>query len=97
MRDRASIPAKRLVCLAVDAEDADAAGYEPVHLGDRLVGFVTSGGYGHCAKVSLAMAYIDSNVPAGQEGLNVSIVGEARRCEILRSAAIDAEGTRLRA
>ena len=40
MRDRDTTHERRLVTLNVDAKDADAAGYEPINLGDRLVGFV---------------------------------------------------------
>ena len=38
---------QRLVTLEVAAGDADASGFEPVWSKDKLVGFVTSGGYGH--------------------------------------------------
>jgi dimethylglycine dehydrogenase len=97
LRDRGSVPARRLVTLAIEAKDADATGYEPVHHGGKLVGFVTSGGYGHCAGISLAMGYIDFAVAAEQEELAVTIVGEARGCRILCHPAIDPEGMRLRA
>ena len=38
---------RRLVTLEIDTRDSDASGFEPVWHGDRKVGFVTSGGYGH--------------------------------------------------
>ena len=43
-----------------DAGDADASGYEPIWQDGKLVGFVTSGGYGHTTGKSLAMAMIDA-------------------------------------
>jgi dimethylglycine dehydrogenase len=96
LRDRDSIPERRLVTLAVDSTDADAAGYEPICLGDDMVGFVTSGGYGHCAGTSLAMGYLASSVPDDQDGLSVTIVGERRPCQILRQPLIDPTGARMR-
>jgi dimethylglycine dehydrogenase len=45
-RDRPA-PERVLVTLEIDAADADAAGYEPVWLAGNIVGFITSGGYGH--------------------------------------------------
>ena len=40
-------PERQLVTLEIDAIDADATGYEPVWRSGAMVGFVTSGGYGH--------------------------------------------------
>ena len=44
------------------AGDVDASGYEPVWSDGRLVGFVTSGGYGHTTDQSLAMAMVNSDL-----------------------------------
>lgn len=96
LRDRETQPKHRLVTMAVDAADADASGYEPILLGDRLVGFVTSGGYGHCAGTSLAMGYLDTQIPSDQPGLTISIMGESRPCRILGQPIVDAEGLRSR-
>jgi glycine cleavage system aminomethyltransferase T len=49
----------QLVTLEVDADDADASGFEPVWADGKRVGFVTSGGYGHTLGKSLAMAMVD--------------------------------------
>lgn len=97
LRDRDTTPERRLVALSVDAVDADAVGYEPIHLGDRLVGFVTSGGYGHCVDASLAMGYISTQIPDNAEGLSVSILGDSRPCRVLKQPCIDPTGIRARA
>jgi dimethylglycine dehydrogenase len=96
LRERDMPPAMRLVTLEVDALDAEASFYEPVSLRDKVAGFVTSGGFGHCIGKSLAMAYVDQSVIAGREPLEVSIIGDRRRCRILGAPAIDPEGKRLR-
>ena len=57
----ATAPPQKVVTLAVDADDADdadASGFEPVWHDQNLVGFVTSGGYGHTLDQSLAMAMV---------------------------------------
>jgi dimethylglycine dehydrogenase len=97
LRDRVSAPDKRLVTLAVDSPDADATGYEPIWLGTQVVGFVTSGGYGHCAGISLAMGYLQSAVADDESGLSVSILGDRRACRVLSEPAIDPAGARPRA
>ena len=96
MLDRDTQPPRRLVTLAVDATDADASGYEPILLDKRLVGFVTSGGYGHCAKTSLAMGYLDAHIPGDQTGLTISIMSDLRPCRVLREPVVDPAGARAR-
>lgn len=96
LRDRDEVPAKRLVLLAVDAPDADAAGYEPLWLGTQMVGFVTSGGYGHCVATSLAMGYLSSTIPNDVHGLSVSILGDQRSCRVLSQVPVDPAGARMR-
>jgi len=96
LRDRAAVPEKRLVTLAVESPEADAAGYEPIWLGAEMVGFVTSGGFGHCANTSLAMGYLQSAVSEGETGLTVSILGERRGCRVLARPSVDPAGTRMR-
>lgn len=96
LRDRGVEPKRRLVTLQVDATDADAAGYEPIQLGADMVGFTTSGGFGHCAGASLAMGYLDFAVPDQEAGLTVFIAGEERRCRVLPRPAIDPSGMRMR-
>ncbi len=49
---------RRLVTFVVDAADADAIGDEPVWHDGKVVGWVTSGGYGHCVGKSIALGYV---------------------------------------
>ncbi len=62
LRQRQEEPSHRLVTLVVDAADADAYGDEPVLADGRVVGFVTSGGYGHTVGQSIALAYLEPAV-----------------------------------
>jgi dimethylglycine dehydrogenase len=96
LQDRNSVPVHRLVTLAVDSSDADATGYEPIYRGDELVGFVTSGGYGHTVGSSLAMGYVKASVSDAQTGLTVTVAGERRLCRILRTVPVDPQGQRMR-
>lgn len=89
-------PARTLVTLEVDAEDADAGGYEPVWHDGRRVGFVTSGGYGHTVRKSLAMALIDRDCAAEGTELTTHIVGMERSARVLPPSPYDREGKRMR-
>jgi len=89
-------PSQRLVLLEVDATDADASADEGIWIGDRRVGFVTSGAYGHHVGASLALAYVDRDVAGSAPELTVFVVGDARTARILPEIPYDPKGTRLR-
>jgi dimethylglycine dehydrogenase len=97
LRERAHGPRRRLVLLAVDATDADAAQDDGVWVGDRLAGLVTSGAYGHHVGGSLALAYVDRDTIAADEELSVYVVGEPRAARILPEIPYDPAGAKLRA
>ncbi len=85
-----------LVTLEVEADDADASGYEPVWHGDDLVGFVTSGGYGHTVGKSLAMAMINRDAATLGTALKVHVVGVERAAKVIAPSPYDPEGNVMR-
>jgi len=98
LKERDQVPPKRkLVTLEIAAEDADASAFEPVWLGERRIGFVTSGAYGHFVGKSLAMAYLDRDITASGTTVEVHIIGIRRKAKILPGPAFDPEGIRMRA
>jgi dimethylglycine dehydrogenase len=87
---------RKLVTLEIAAADADASGFEPIWRGGRRVGFVASGGYGHCVGKSLAMAYVDADAIAPGAAFDVHVVGEMRHATIIAPSPVDPTGARLR-
>jgi len=87
---------RKLVTLEVDAADADATGYEPVWSGDKRVGYITSGGYGHTVGKSLAMALLDRDHCAQGTELTAHIVGVERPCRVIPPSPHDPTGTAMR-
>jgi dimethylglycine dehydrogenase len=96
LQDRETVPNKRLVTLEIDADCADATGYEPIYRGKSLIGFVTSGGYGHCVQKSLAMGYVDSDTPADTADVTVTLLGESRGARLVPESLVDPHGLRMR-
>jgi dimethylglycine dehydrogenase len=80
----------------VDADDADASGYEPVWRVGKRVGYITSGGYGHHLGKSLAMALVDVEHAEAASGLTAHIVGAERGVEIIADSPYDPKGERMR-
>ena len=85
-----------LVTLEVDAIDADASAYEPVWNGDKRVGFITSGDYGHTVGKSLAMALIDREYASEGTELTAHIVGVERPVRVIPPSPYDPPGTAMR-
>ncbi len=96
LEDRDSRPERVLVTLDIEAGHADATGYEPIYRGREYVGYVTSGGYGHCVGKSLAMGYVSAAVAAAPGELSVILLGESRPARLVPQALIDPGGARMR-
>jgi dimethylglycine dehydrogenase len=96
LRDRDEGPKRRLVTLVVDAGDADASGDEPVWHDGKVVGWVTSGGYGHCVGKSIALAYVPAALARDGLEFDVEIIGERRRALLAEQALYDPQGERMR-
>ncbi|WP_299139448.1 FAD-dependent oxidoreductase [uncultured Tateyamaria sp.] len=89
-------PAQLQVTLEVDADGADASGYEPVWKDGEKVGFVTSGGYGHTLGKSLAMALVNADCAGEGSALTVHIVGVERDARVVAASPYDPAGKAMR-
>ncbi len=96
VQERAGGGSHRLVGFQVDAADADALGDEPIWHDGRVVGWVTSGAFGHRVGASLALGYVPAAVAAATEGFEIEIIGERRRAMRLAAPPYDPGGRRMR-
>jgi dimethylglycine dehydrogenase len=85
LAERTSGPARRLVTLVVDTEDIDVSGDEAVLVGDDCVGHVTSGGYAHHARCSVAMAYVTSALAQDGALFDVEICGARYAAKLIEN------------
>ena len=84
------------VTFVVDADDADVIGDEPVSHNGEVVGWVTSGGYGHFVDASLAQGYIPKHLTPETSGFQIEIMGEMRPARIQHEPLFDPAGERMR-
>ncbi len=94
--ERQSGGERRLVLFEVDARDGDAFGDEPIWHDGKVVGWVTSGGYGHTVGKSLALGYVPKGLAAASSGFEIEIIGERRGAKILKEPPYDPSGSRMR-
>ncbi|SLN17893.1 4-methylaminobutanoate oxidase (formaldehyde-forming) [Pseudoruegeria aquimaris] len=86
----------RLRSFVVEATDADVIGDEPIYHGGKVVGWVTSGGYAHPSKASVAMGYVPREIAEESEGWAVEILGDVRPARLQRHPLFDANGAAMR-
>jgi dimethylglycine dehydrogenase len=89
-------PEKRLIVLAVDADQADCHADEAIFHDGKCVGYVTSGGYAHHAKKSMAMGYVPTALAAEPDGFEVEILGVRHEARLVAEPLYDADGGRMR-
>ncbi len=94
LRSRDSQPVHKLSTLIIDAKDADASGFEPIWREGQLVGFTTSGGFGHAVGKSLAMGYVNTSDIDENAEYEIHILGEPRKARLITAPAYDPDGLR---
>jgi dimethylglycine dehydrogenase len=96
LRQKADPPARRLIALAVEDKGADAIGDEPIWHAGKVMGWVTSGGYGHTVGRSLALGYVDAAVAKEMDEFEVEIMGVRCPARRLSAPLFDPSGARMR-
>jgi glycine cleavage system T protein len=94
---RESGPTRKLCCLVLGIPEAVALTGEPVRSGSRIVGRVTSGGYGYTVQQSIAYAYLPIAEAQVGHQLEVEIFGEWISATVAAEPLWDPKGERIRA
>jgi dimethylglycine dehydrogenase len=93
-------PERRLVTMVVDPDPddpADVIGDEPIWHEGTVVGWVTSGGYAHHSRCSIALGYVPTALAADDTGgFEIEIIGRRRPARLVREPVFDPAGTRMR-
>ncbi|WP_085883976.1 GcvT family protein [Oceanibacterium hippocampi] len=88
--------ARMFSTLVIEAVDADASGNEPVFHDGRVVGFTTSGAYGHRTARSYAHCYIPPALRDAAADFEVEILGERRPARLALEPVYDPTGAKMR-
>ncbi len=88
---------QKLVCLAVEAEDADPWGYNPIFNGDRRVGMTSSGGFGHRTETSIALGYVPPELAAAGTSLEVEVLGKKLPAKVVAMPLYDTKNEKMKA
>jgi len=89
-------PKRTRVCMVVDAVDTDVMGDEPIWVDGKVVGWVTSGGYGHWVDQSLAQGYIPTELVKAGMQMEIEILGERISARLQAEPPFDPQAKRMR-
>lgn len=83
-----------MVLLELDTTETDPYYAHSVYQGDRVVGIITSAGFGHRTGKTLALAYLRDR--SARSGLSVEVLGQKRRALVLDQPPYDPENARMK-
>ncbi len=96
VKEKADGPKRTRIFMVVDATDSDVMGDEPIWVDGKVVGWVTSGGYGHFVDQSLAQGYIPTELVRAGMQLEIEILGERRPARLQMDPPFDPHAARMR-
>ena len=94
--ERSTGPKKKLVTLTIATKDMDVSNDEAILVGDKAVGYVSSGGFAHHIGKSVAFGYVPINLAKAGAKVDVEINGERFPAEIQGAPLYDPNGGRMR-
>jgi len=97
LAERDAGPKRKLCLFDVDASDADCIGDEAIWCHGEVIGWVTSGAYGHSVGKSLALGYVDATKAGDAIDFEIEIIGDKRPAKCLSAPPFDPSGARMRA
>jgi 4-methylaminobutanoate oxidase (formaldehyde-forming) len=88
-------PSRRLRALVLDDPSAIVSGSEAVRVADRVVGRVTSGGFGYTVGASIAYAYLPVERAAAGTAVAIELFGEWVTGAVAREPLFDPSNDRV--
>ena len=87
---------KKLVTMIIETKDIDVTLDEAIMKDEKCVGYITSGGYAHHVKKSMAMGYVPNDLAINGTELNVEINGNFYKAKVQSKPLYDPRGTKMR-
>lgn len=88
---------RKLSVMEVATKEIDVVGDEAIMQNEQCIGFVSSGGYAHHVRKSMALGYLPIKQAAGGTEVDIEINGTFYGAKVLSTPAYDPNGTRMRA
>ncbi len=89
-------PKKKLVTMSIDTKDIDVTNDEAILKDNKCVGYITSGGYAHHVRKSMALGYVPTELSKHDTALEVEINGKLYAARVTNKPLYDANGGKMR-
>jgi len=86
----------KLTPLIIETKDIDVTNNEAVVKDGKSIGYITSGGFAHYVKKSVAYSYLDEEILKTNEKFQVEINGNFYNSTIIKEPLYDPRGTKMR-
>jgi len=86
----------KLTPLIIETDDIDVTNNEAVVKDGKSIGYITSGGFAHHVKKSIAYSYLDEEILKTNEKFQVEINGNFYNSTIIKEPLYDPRGTKMR-
>ena len=89
-------PKKKLVTMTIDTNNIDVTNDEAILKDKKCVGYITSGGYAHHVKKSMALGYVPPELSKHNSTLDVEINGKLYLAHVTDKPLYDANGGKMK-
>ena len=89
-------PKKKLITMTIETNDIDVTGDEAIMKDGKCVGYITSGGYAHHVKKSMAMGYVPFELAKSNSEFEVEINGNLYKSKVQSEPLYDPSGKKMR-
>ena len=96
LKEKKNGPKKKLVTMTIETKDIDVTGDEAIMKNGKCVGYITSGGYAHHVKKSMAMGYVPINFAKNGSEIEIEINGDLYKARVQLEPLYDPRGTKMR-
>ena len=86
----------KLTPLIIETDDIDVTNNEAVVKDGKSIGYITSGGFAHYVKKSIAYSYLDEEILKTNEKFQVEINGNFYNSTIIKEPLYDPRGTKMK-
>ena len=82
--------------MTIESEEIDVSNDEAILKNEKPIGYISSGGYAHYVKKSVALGYVPIKHSKPGTEVQVEILGEIYNAEVQDAPLYDPNGTRMR-
>ena len=96
LKEKKEGPKKKLITMTIETKDIDVTGDEAIMKDGKCVGYITSGGYAHHVKKSMAMGYVPFELVKSNSEFQVEINGNLYKSKVQSEPLYDPSGKKMR-